>query len=69
MDKSRITNTKKVCWQEGYGSFCVSYSLLETVRKYIQNQEKHHENQTFEREFLRFLKIHGIQYDERYVFD
>jgi putative transposase len=59
----------KFAWQEGYGSFCVSYSQLEIVRKYIQNQEAHHHKQTFEQEYLNFLKVHGIEYDEKYVFD
>jgi putative transposase len=35
---------------------------------YISGQEKHHRRKTFEEEFLAFLKKHGIQYDERYVF-
>src|SRR6476619_1737958 len=33
-------------WQEGYGSFTVSYSALEQVQKYIQNQNQHHYTMT-----------------------
>jgi len=59
----------KFAWQEGYGSFTVSCSQIAVVRKYIQNQEKHHKTRTYEQEFLKLLKVHGIQYDERFVFD
>ncbi len=62
-----ISLPTKFAWQEGYGSFCVSYSMLSAVRTYIQNQEEHHKHQTFEQEYLKFLKLHEIQYDKRFV--
>lgn len=54
-------------WQEGYGSFSVSYSALDSVQKYIQNQEQHHATMTFEEEYLKFLHLHNIKYDDRFV--
>ena len=54
-------------WQEGYGSFSVSYSSLKSVQKYIQNQAQHHKTMSFEEEYLKFLKVHGVKYDERFV--
>ena len=54
-------------WQEGYGSFTVSYSALEKVRHYIKNQQEHHKVMTFEEEYLLFLKGCGVSYDERFV--
>src|SRR5687768_8307646 len=60
---------RKFLWQEGYGSFGVSYSQIDEVRKYIQNQKEHHATKTFEQEYIKFLNVHGIPYDERYVFD
>ncbi len=54
-------------WQEGYGSFSVSYSALESVQKYIQNQEKHHAIVSFEEEYFKLLKLHHVKYDERFV--
>ena len=54
-------------WQEGYGSFSVSYSALEGVQKYIQNQQQHHATMSFEEEYLKFLKLHRVKYDERFV--
>ena len=47
-------------WQEGYGSYTVSYSALKHVRKYIQNQKQHHINVTFEEEYKKYLSLHDI---------
>jgi REP-associated tyrosine transposase len=54
-------------WQEGYGAFTVSKSNLESVVSYIQKQREHHQQRTFQEEYLDFLQKHGIEYDERYV--
>jgi putative transposase len=56
-------------WQLGYGAFSVSKSNVPEVLKYIANQEAHHRRSTFKEEFLEFLHRHGIDYDERYIFD
>ena len=56
-------------WQKGYAAFTVSYSQLESVRKYIQGQEVHHQQQTFEEEYLSFLKRHEIEFDPRFLFE
>lgn len=58
---------KDFAWQEGYGSFSVSLSALEKVREYICNQKQHHAHESFDQEYLKFLKHHKIQYDERFV--
>ena len=60
-------NLRDFAWQEGYGSFSVSYSALQGVQKYIQNQEQPHINMSFEEEYLKFLKLHHVEYDERFV--
>ena len=54
-------------WQDGYGAFTVSRSQMETVRRYIANQEVHHRKFTFQEEFQALLKAHEIEYDERYL--
>jgi REP element-mobilizing transposase RayT len=59
----------RFAWQSGYGAFTVSVSLLARVREYIANQEDHHKKQTFQEEFREFLRRHGIEWDERYVWD
>lgn len=54
-------------WQEGYGSFTVSYSILENVREYIRNQEQHHAVTSFDEEFKKFLNLHQVKFDQRFV--
>jgi len=56
-------------WQNGYGVFSVSESNVEKVKQYIANQEEHHRKMTFQDEFRLLLKRHGIEFDERYVWD
>ena len=56
-------------WQNGYATFSVSASNIASVTRYIENQEEHHRKRTFEREYITLLKKHGVEFDERYVFD
>ncbi|MBR1652521.1 MAG: transposase [Alloprevotella sp.] len=55
-------------WQDGYGAFSVSPSLLDKTIAYIRQQKEHHQKRSFEEEYKLFLKGHGVSYDERYVF-
>jgi REP element-mobilizing transposase RayT len=55
-------------WQEGYGAFSYSKSHVNNVISYIQNQENHHKKESFREEYLKFLKVFEIEYDERYIF-
>ena len=54
-------------WQSGYGAFGVSHSNLPAVKRYIAHQAEHHRRQSFQEEFIAFLKRHEIPYDERYL--
>ena len=56
-------------WQRGYGAFTVSESMIETVSRYIENQEEHHRVKCFKEEYLILLQKHGVKYDERYIWD
>lgn len=56
-------------WQSGYGAFSVSASQLELVTEYIRRQEEHHRKVSFQDEFRMLLKKHGLEWDERYVWD
>ncbi len=56
-------------WQSGYGIFSVSESKSDDVRRYIADQERHHQQTSFQDEFRRFLAAHQIQWDERYLWD
>ena len=46
-----------------------SYSQIELVRDYIQNQREHHKTKTFEEEYIAFLKSHNIAYNRQYLFE
>jgi len=56
-------------WQEGYGAFTVSKSIEPSVKRYIESQPVHHKKRDFKEEFLALLRAHGIDFDQRYVFD
>ncbi len=56
-------------WQEGYGAFSVGVSQIPRTIAYIKNQETHHRAQTFEAEFVGFLKKHAIEFDERHIWE
>jgi len=56
-------------WQNGYGAFTVSQSQIAKVQRYIANQQKHHQRVSFKEEFIALLDAHGIEYDERYLWD
>jgi putative transposase len=58
----------KFNWQEGFGAFSYSRSQIDTVIKYILNQEAHHKKKTFKEEYIDFLKKFEIEYDEKYLF-
>ena len=55
-------------WQSGYGAFSVSQSLVERTEQYIIRQKNHHQKHGFEEEYLSFLKVYGVDYDEKYLF-
>lgn len=56
-------------WQEGYSVFSVSKSQEDAVKRYIVDQAEHHKQFDFRTELLRLLKAHGIEFEERFVFD
>jgi len=56
-------------WQNGYGVFSVSASKLPTVRDYVANQREHHRARSFQSELRALLEKHGVEYDERYLWD
>jgi putative transposase len=58
---------KDFTWQVGYGAFSVSISHVDETINYIKNQKEHHRHKTFQEEYLAFLKKHGIEYDEKYI--
>ena len=55
-------------WQNGYGVFSVSQSIVDKTLDYISNQEMHHKRFSFQDEYRQFLLSYGVEYDEAYVF-
>ena len=60
-------NMSGFAWQDGYGAFSVSKSILPEVIQYVATQREHHRQRTFQEEFRSLLTKHGLEYDERYV--
>ena len=63
------TGNKDFTWQAGYAGFSVSESNVPVVKEYIRNQAEHHKKVSFQDELRLLLKRHGIEYDERYIWD
>src|SRR5580693_1359820 len=59
---------RKFNWQDGYGAFSHSKSQIDSVAKYIVNQQEHHRKTTFLEEYKTMLENFGVEYDERYIF-
>jgi putative transposase len=67
--KDAEAGSPQFAWQSGYGAFSVSHSNTRWVDRYIRDQATHHEELTFQDEFRRICKKHGLEIDERYVWD
>ena len=67
--KKQGSQYEKFQWQAGYGVFSVSQSNVEQVKRYIANQEDHHKRMSFQDEFRELCRRHGLEIDERYVWE
>ena len=56
-------------WQRGSAVFSVSPSQLDAVLQYIETQREHHRTRTFQEEYRELLRRHGVDFDERYVWN
>jgi len=56
-------------WQTGYAAFSVSRSRVDVVVKYVMSQKERHRRMTFQEELLALLRKHGVEYDERYIWE
>jgi hypothetical protein len=59
----------KFHWQEGFGAFSYGHSQLDQIIRYIQNQERHHQQNSFKNEYLTLLRKFHIAFEDKYVFD
>jgi putative transposase len=67
--KTIDTRYRGFLWQRGYAAFSVSPSQLDAVLQYVETQQEHHRTRTFQEEFRDLLRRHGVNFDERYVWD
>jgi REP element-mobilizing transposase RayT len=72
-DSTNFVNERKLVhgrfnWQEGYGAFSYGHSQLNTIIRYIQNQETHQQKQSFKNEYISLLRKFDIAFDDKYVF-
>ena len=51
-------------WGEGYAALSWNLRDKDVIIKYIINQQKHHNQQTFKDEYESFIKEMGMQFDE-----
>ena len=55
-------------WQEGYSALSYGQSQLDTIIRYIRNQERHHKRSSFKNEYLSLLRKFDIAFEDKYVF-
>lgn len=65
-ESSFWTNRQKIIqqnfeWQDEYIALSVSKSAIDTVRRYIMNQEEHHKKISLADEYEEFLKLHQFR--------
>jgi putative transposase len=56
-------------WQEGFGAFSYGQSQLNAIISYIQNQEQHHQEESFKDEYLSLLRKFDVAFRDEYLFD
>jgi hypothetical protein len=61
--KTRGEYYRKFAWQGGYAGFSVSQSVFEITRRYIANQERHHEKKTYKRGLSGFLNLYKVDHN------
>jgi REP element-mobilizing transposase RayT len=59
----------KFQWQHGYGAFSYSETAVKNVYNNVLNQEEHHKERDFKREFIDLLERYEIEYKPEYLFD
>ncbi|MBB6331364.1 REP element-mobilizing transposase RayT [Chryseobacterium sediminis] len=51
----------KFSWQDEYFAVSVSESMVDSVRNYIKNQEKHHQKKSFSDEYKEFVEKYSFK--------
>ena len=58
----------KFSWQEGFGVFSYGKSQISDIARYIERVKEHHKKHTFIKEYVAFLKLFKIEFDEKYIY-
>jgi REP element-mobilizing transposase RayT len=57
-------------WQTGYAAFTVSSSNVDYLRRYILNQQEHHQKISFQEEMEEFMRHYQVaEYDGKYFWN
>jgi REP element-mobilizing transposase RayT len=56
-------------WQLGYAAFSVGEAELERVLAYIDRQQEHHRQVSFQDEIRTLFREHGVALNEHFFFD
>jgi REP element-mobilizing transposase RayT len=69
--KTKDISLKNFYWQNGYAAFSVNAYGVDKVKRYIENQKKHHgkRKKEFKEELIQYFNQSSIEFDERYVWD
>lgn len=67
INKENLTSVR-FRWQEGFGAFSYAKAQIPVVVRYIQNQEEHHKEVDFLKEYEKMLKDSDIEYHREYIF-
>lgn len=59
----------KFDWQVGYGAFSNSRSQIDSVVKYVLNQDEHHKKRSFREEYIDMLLKNDVAFEEKYIFE
>lgn len=60
INKNKITRLKFE-WQDDFYSISIGMSQLDNLRKYIRNQEQHHQKTSFQEELESLIKEYNLQ--------
>jgi putative transposase len=60
---------KEFRWQEGFGAFSYGKRGIEKVVAYILEQPERHRQKTFRNEYIEFLNLFEVEYEDKYLFE
>lgn len=60
VNKNKLIS-KKFEWHDDYLAISISKSVMDKIRKHVQNQEEHHRVKSFIEEFEQFIKKYDFE--------